>query len=281
MPHASDLLDALRHNLRSLGSVLVCFSGGIDSALVLAVAYEQLGERALGLTAVSPSLAAREREAAASLAAQLGGRHQFIDSNELARQGYVDNRGDRCFYCKSELYELARLKADEFQLQHVANGTNADDLSGHRPGLKAATLASVRSPLLELGLSKQDVRDVAKLLNLPIWNKPALACLASRIPPGTQVTAAKLAQIEQLESAVLDLGFSQVRVRFHDSVARIELTQEQLPLAVLEPARSAILNAGRAAGFLFVTLDLAGYEPGSLNRMQAPRSLPVLQTSNV
>jgi pyridinium-3,5-biscarboxylic acid mononucleotide sulfurtransferase len=276
MPAVLDSLAALREGIRSLGSVVVCFSGGIDSALVLAVAYEQLGTRAVGLTAVSPSLAVRERNAAAALAAQLGGRHQFVDSNELARPGYVANQGDRCFHCKSELYDLARLKADEWQLQHIANGTNADDLSDHRPGLKAASLKGVRSPLLELGLSKQQVRALAKQLDLPIWNKPALACLASRIPPGTPVSAEKLAQIEQLERALLDLGFSQVRVRFHDSIARIELAQEQLLQAATEPVRSAIVSAGRAAGFLFVTLDLAGYEPGSLNRMQGLRSLPLL-----
>jgi uncharacterized protein len=187
-PSPEERLDALRTLLRDVGSALVCYSGGIDSALVLAVAHEQLGEKAIGVTAVSPSLAPSEREGAERIARHIGARHELVDSHEIERPAYVANGPDRCFHCKSELYDIARRKLDQLGFAVVLNGTNRDDLGDYRPGLEAAREAGVRSPHVGLGFDKSAVRAVAKLLELPIWDKPASACLSSRIPYGTAVT---------------------------------------------------------------------------------------------
>jgi uncharacterized protein len=188
-------LTALRSVLRDMGSVLVCYSGGIDSAFVLAVAHAELGARAVGMTAVSPSLSASEKDDAARVARSLGAAHRFVDSHELERPGYVQNGPDRCFHCKSELYDIAEAKRHEWQLATVVNGTNRDDLGDYRPGLQAAKNAAVRSPLVEVGMTKSDVRSAAQLIGMEIWDKPAAACLSSRIPYGTSVTTERLAQI--------------------------------------------------------------------------------------
>ncbi len=266
-PRAVEQLSALRAYLRQLGSALVCYSGGIDSALVLAVAHEQLGERALAITTVSASLPQREKDEAARFAVQLGARHQFVASHEIERPGYVANGPDRCFHCKSELYTIAAAQLEAHGLQHILNGTNKDDLGDHRPGLEAARQAGVRSPLAELGFDKNDVRSVAKLLGLSNWHKPAAACLASRIPYGTSVTRERLAQIDRFEQEIKDLGFSQVRVRWHGKVARLELGADELARA-LEPAvRQSIISSGKRQGFQYVTLDLEGYRMGSHNEI--------------
>ena len=264
---AEQKLEALRVLLRGMQSVLVCYSGGIDSALVLAVAHEQLGERAVGMTAVSPSLAPREREDAGRLAADLGARHHFVDSHELDRPAYAANGPDRCFHCKSELYEIARDQQQRFGTAHIVNGTNRDDLGDYRPGLEAARQAGVRSPCVELGFGKSDVRAVAQLLGLPIWQKPASACLSSRIPYGTSVTRERLAQIAGLEQDVKDLGFIQVRVRWHGKIARLELGADELPRALQPSVRERLVAAGKRHGFNYVTLDLEGYRVGSHNEV--------------
>jgi uncharacterized protein len=178
----TDQLGHLRALLREMESVLVCYSGGVDSAFVLAAAHEVLGQRAVGLTAVSPSLAPFEKEAAMAVAAQIGARHELVESHEIERPGYVANATDRCFHCKSELYEIAEEKRREWGLRYVLNGTNLDDLGDHRPGLEAAKNANVRSVLVELGFRKEDVRHSAQLIGLTVWDKPASACLSSRIP---------------------------------------------------------------------------------------------------
>jgi uncharacterized protein len=270
-------LDALRALLREIGSVLVCYSGGIDSALVLAVAHEQLAERAIGMTAVSPSLAPSEREGAERIARHIGARHEFVDSHEIERPGYVANGPDRCFHCKSELYDIARSKLDELGFAAILNGTNRDDLGDYRPGLEAARAAGVRSPLVELGFDKATVREVAQLLGLPIWNKPASACLSSRIPYGTAVTRERLGQIAAFEQDLHALGFVQVRVRWHGKIARLELPVAELPRA-LEPAlRTRLVAAGKQHGFNYVTLDLEGYRVGSHNEVLPGHALRVLQ----
>lgn len=267
-------LQALRAHLRALRSVLVCYSGGIDSALVLAVAHEQLGPRSVGLTAVSPSLAEFERQGAIDVASAIGARHELVETHELERTEYAANGPDRCFHCKTELYEVALRKRDEWGLAHVVNGTNHDDLGDYRPGLRAAALASVKSPLLELGFGKERVRALARELGLSIWEKPASACLASRLPFGTAVTPERLDQIGKLEAELRALGFRQLRVRWHEQLARIELGRDELLRACEAPLRDIIVEAGKRSGFTYVTLDLGGYRRGSHN--EALRRLPVL-----
>lgn len=270
-------LDALRILLRDMGSALVCYSGGIDSALVLAVAHEQLGERAIGVTAVSPSLAPSEREGAERIARHIGARHELVDSHEIERPAYVANGPDRCFHCKSELYDIARRKLEQLGFAVVLNGTNRDDLGDYRPGLEAAREAGVRSPLVELGFDKPAVRAVAKLLDLPIWDKPASACLSSRIPYGTAVTRERLSQIAAFEHDLSELGFIHARVRWHGKIARLELPLAELPRA-LEPAvRARLVAAGKQHGFNYVTLDLEGYRVGSHNEVLPGHALRIVQ----
>lgn len=277
-PVAAERLEALRALLRELGSVLVCFSGGIDSALVLKVAHEQLGERAVGMTAVSPSLPEREREEASRFARSLGARHYLVDSHEIERAGYVANGPDRCFHCKTELYEIAATQRERHGLLHILNGTNKDDLGDYRPGLQAADRARVVSPLVTLGFDKAMVREVSQLLGLEIWDKPASACLSSRIPYGTTVTRERLAQIGGFEQALRDLGFRQVRVRWHGPVARIELAQAELGKAFEPGVRERLVAAGKQHGFRYVTVDMEGYRTGSHNEvLTAGGALRVVQ----
>jgi uncharacterized protein len=259
-----------------MGSVLVCYSGGIDSALVLAVATEALGDGAVGMTAVSPSLAESERDDAARIARSLGATHRFVESHEMDRTGYVANGPDRCFHCKTELYDIARAKQKEWNLAEVANGTNLDDFGDHRPGLEAAKRAGVKSPLVEAGFHKADVRDVARILGMDVWDKPALACLSSRIPYGMSVTSERLAQIGGFEADLKELGFRQLRVRWHDKIARIEVDAAELPKLIEPRVRDRIVEAGKHHGFLYVTLDLAGYRQGSLNDVLVGKSLKVV-----
>jgi uncharacterized protein len=253
-----------------MGSVLVAFSGGIDSALVLRVAHDVLGDRAVGLTAVGPALAVRERNAAARIANEIGAPHLFVTSSEIDDPGYRANAGDRCWFCKSELYRITAQKREQLGLAWVANGTNSDDLGDHRPGLAAADEARVRSPLVEARIGKSNVRAIAREIGLSVWEKPASACLASRIPHGTEVTPERLAQVEALEAALFELDLSHVRVRHHGPVARIEVSRDDLLRAF--DMRGQIVAAGKAAGFTFVALDLEGYRTGSLNAL-----LPVVR----
>jgi uncharacterized protein len=262
--------------LRELGSVLICYSGGIDSAALLAVAHLALGQRAIAMTAVSPSLPEREREEAQRIAREIGAEHRLVESAELGREGYVKNGPDRCFHCKSELYDIAERKRCDWQLDVVLNGTNLDDLGDYRPGLEAARLAGVRSPFVELGLRKADVRELAKGIGLSVWDKPAAACLSSRIPYGTSVTPERLAQVGGFEAELHALGFRGCRVRYHDKVARLELELGDLPRMLAPGVREAVVQAGKTHGFTYITLDLAGYRTGSHNEVLQGRSLRIV-----
>jgi uncharacterized protein len=276
-------LERLERLFEEMGSVLVCFSGGVDSAFVLAVAHRVLGERAIAMTAVSPSLAPAERELAVVVAAQIGVRHELVESHEIDDENYLQNRGDRCFHCKSELYRLTGEKRPLWGLAHVVNGTNLDDLGDYRPGLEAAKRAGVRSPLVETEFRKDDIRRVASSLGLSVWDKPAAACLSSRLPYGTRVTPERLAQIGDLEADLHALGLKQVRVRWHEvsrggereaSMARIEVAEAELTRAF--ELRDAVARAARKRGFAYAALDLEGYRTGSHNEVLVSKRLPVL-----
>jgi pyridinium-3,5-biscarboxylic acid mononucleotide sulfurtransferase len=272
----AEKLSLLRARLRELGSVLVCYSGGVDSAFVLAVAHAELGPAAVGMTAVSPSLAPAEKEDALAVAAQIGADHRLVETREIEDPSYTANNADRCFHCKSELYRVAAAKRAEWGLAAIVNGTNLDDLGDYRPGLEAARQAGVASPLVDTGFTKADVRAGAALVGLDIWDKPAAACLSSRIPYGTSVTRERLAQIGGFEAALKQLGFRQVRVRYHGELARIELGEGELARAAEPASRGAIVEAGKKHGFRYVTLDLGGYRMGSHNEVLVGKALRIV-----
>lgn len=258
-------LEQLRASIRAHGSALVAFSGGVDSTFVLHVAVEQLGERALALTALSASVAEDEAEEARELARTVGARHLVVASHELDDPRYAANPSNRCYFCKSELYGLTEKARVEHGLSVVLDGFNADDKRDHRPGHQAAREHEVRSPLAEAGLTKKEIRAWSHRFGLPTWDKPQLACLASRLPYGTQVTVQRLTQVGRAERALKDLGFRVFRVRYHQEVARLEVSAEELPRLFEPELRRQVDEAIKQAGFTFVAVDLEPFRTGRLN----------------
>ena len=262
-------MDNLRSILGDMGAVIIAYSGGVDSAFLAAAANDVLGREALAVTAKSPSLAPSELRDAVALAERLGLNHRVIETREVEREDYAANNPNRCFFCKDELYTYLAAFAQDEGYAHIANGTNVDDLGDFRPGLNAAKQYGVRSPMVEADLSKSEIRTLSLGMDLPTWDKPAQACLSSRIPYGTPVTVEALERIAKAEEFLHDLGIRQLRVRHHDTVARIEVEPADFPALTQDDVREKVTDYFRSIGYSYVALDLAGFRSGSLNEVLA------------
>ncbi|MBQ6129780.1 MAG: ATP-dependent sacrificial sulfur transferase LarE [Lachnospiraceae bacterium] len=260
-----DKLNELRKIIGELGSLAVGFSGGADSALLLAVAHEVLGERSLAVTAADASVPKREISEAKKFCEDRGIRHIMINTDPLSEESYRNNSSDRCYFCKRGIFSEIIKTAKENGIEYVAEGSNMDDLGDYRPGLKAIAELNVKSPLRDAGLNKSDIRMISKAMGLPTWNKPAYACLASRFVYGEQITEEKLHMIDRAEQFLIGLGFYEERVRMHGDLARIEVAADDIPRLASEEVRNKIYEEFRNIGFLFVTLDMKGYRTGSMN----------------
>ena len=251
--------------LAELPSLVIAVSGGADSAYLAWAAHRALGTRALSVTAISPSYSAYDRAELEKFIADTGVRHEFVETHEMENPAYRANAGDRCYYCKDELFSVLDELAKARGFAAVAYGVNVDDMSDFRPGQRAAAEHQVLAPLLEANMNKADIRVLSQRAGLPTWDRPASACLSSRLPYGTEVTPERLLLVENGEAILRELGFRQFRVRLHDKLARIEIAAEELPLAMTPEMGAAISRRFKAAGFLYVALDLEGYRQGSLN----------------
>ena len=259
--------DHLRSLLSEMRTVLLAYSGGVDSSVLLRAAAEILGQNLIAVTAVSETYPAEELHLAKQFTASLGVRHRILQTEELSNDEFSRNAEDRCYHCKHELFGKLRQIAESEGIPWILDGSNTDDQRDYRPGRRAAGEFSVRSPLAESGLSKQEIRDLARRLNLPMWDKPSLACLSSRIPYGTRITPDLVKNIQAAEDVVRSLGIRQVRVRHHGDTARIEVDREDLIRLVSEDARRVIVDSFKALGYAYVCLDLEGYRTGSMNEV--------------
>ncbi len=258
-------LERLKSSLRRMGSVVIAYSGGVDSTFLLKVANECLGDKALAVIGRSDTMPGREFRSAVEVARSIGARYELIETEEMLQSNFTENPPDRCFFCKVELFGRLKAVAEREGLDWVADGSNFDDAGDFRPGMRAAAELGVRSPLLEAGLGKEEIRLLSRRAGLPTWDKPSKACLSSRLPFGSEITPDKLAAVEEAENFLEDLGFKEIRVRHHGEIARVEVNEGQISRLASPGVREQVVSKLRFLGFKFITVDLAGYSTGSFN----------------
>ncbi|OUL34310.1 TIGR00268 family protein [Nostoc sp. 106C] len=268
----TEKLEQLKALFAEMEQALIAYSGGVDSTLVAKIAYDVLGDRALAVTAVSPSLLPEELEDAKIQAATIGIKHKIVQTNEMDNPNYTSNPVNRCYFCKSELHDTLKPLARNLGYPYVVDGVNADDLHDYRPGIQAAKERGARSPLAEVGVTKLEVRQLSQQLSLPWWDKPAQPCLSSRFPYGEEITVTKLQRVGRAEIYLRKLGLKNLRVRSEGDTARIELPLEQIKEFVLTTDLQQVVSAFQEFGFIYVTLDLEGYRSGKLNQVLQPQA---------
>ncbi len=272
MQTIEDKYERLKSLIKEKGSIAVAFSGGVDSSFLLKVASDILGDKVVAATATSPTYPAFEFKEAVNLAKKMNVRHIIFESDELEIPGFSENSPKRCYFCKNELFTILKDKARELGVDHIADGTNCDDLADYRPGREAAIETGVISPLAESGMGKGDIRILSKRLGLPTWNKPAFACLSSRFPYGTEITADRVRMIETCEDLLRGLSFKQFRVRYHGNVARIEVDEGDINRLLSGAVRKTIAHEFKKAGFKYISVDIEGYRTGSMNEAITEKS---------